>query len=63
MKSSELRLKPDAELEKELGELLKTHFNLRMQHGTQQLANTAQLGAIRREIARVKTIIRERKAA
>ncbi|MFZ9723406.1 MAG: 50S ribosomal protein L29, partial [Burkholderiaceae bacterium] len=47
----------------ELNELLKAHFNLRMQHGTQQLSNTTQLGRVRRDIARVKTIIRERKSA
>jgi large subunit ribosomal protein L29 len=34
-----------------------------MQHATQQLSNTAQLGQVRRDIARVKTLIRERKAA
>jgi large subunit ribosomal protein L29 len=42
---------------------LRAHFNLRMQHGTQQLADTAQLGRVRRDIARVKTLIRERKSA
>jgi large subunit ribosomal protein L29 len=50
-------------LQKELNDLLKAHFNLRMQHGTQQLANTAQLGATRRDIARVRTLLRERKLA
>ena len=63
MKASELRTKDEAGLSKELEELLRAHFNLRMQHVTQQLSNTAQLGQVRRDIARVKTLIRERKAA
>jgi large subunit ribosomal protein L29 len=62
MKASELRAKSEAELSTELESLLRAHFNLRMQHGTQQLANTAQLGAVKRDIARVKTLIRERKS-
>lgn len=63
MKASELRLKDDAALQEELQSLLKAHFNLRMQHGTQQLGNTSQLGNVRRDIARVRTLIRERKTA
>jgi large subunit ribosomal protein L29 len=63
MKTTELRSKSDADLQKELNDLLKAHFNLRMQHGTQQLANTAQLGSTRRDIARVRTLIRQRKSA
>ncbi|MFZ4501659.1 MAG: 50S ribosomal protein L29 [Burkholderiaceae bacterium] len=63
MKASELRTKDEAGLSKELEDLLRAHFNLRMQHATQQLSNTAQLGQVRRDIARVKTLIRERKAA
>jgi large subunit ribosomal protein L29 len=63
MKLSELKTKDDAALNKELEELLRAHFNLRMQHATQQLGNTAQLTVVRRDIARVKTLIRERKAA
>jgi large subunit ribosomal protein L29 len=62
MKTSELRAKSDADLQKELNDLLKAHFNMRMQHGTQQLANTSQLGDTRRSIARVRTLIRERKS-
>lgn len=63
MNASELRTKNDDELKSELESLLRAHFNMRMQHGTQQLANTAQLGQVRRDIARVKTLIRERKSA
>ncbi|MBB5393723.1 MULTISPECIES: 50S ribosomal protein L29 [unclassified Herbaspirillum] len=57
MKASELRGKDKASLEKELGELLKAQFSLRMQIATQQLNNTAQLKKVRRDIARVKTVI------
>lgn len=57
MKASELRGKDEAALAKELTELLKAHFSLRMQVATQQLGNTAQLKKVRRDIARVKTVI------
>ena len=42
-------------------ELLKAHFGLRMQRATQQLTNHTQLGKTRRDVARVKTIIAEKK--
>ena len=61
MKASELRSKDIAALEKEVSDLLKAHFGLRMQKATQQLTNHTQLGNTRREIARVKTIIAEKK--
>jgi large subunit ribosomal protein L29 len=61
MKASELRAKDVAALEKEVSDLLKAHFGLRMQKGTQQLGNTAQLGQVRRDIARAKTILAEKK--
>lgn len=57
MKASELRGKDEAALETELKELLKAQFSLRMQVATQQLNNTAQLKKVRRDIARVKTVI------
>jgi large subunit ribosomal protein L29 len=60
MKASELRAKSPADLNKELIELLKAQFSLRMQLATQQLSNNSQLGKVRREIARVKTILREK---
>jgi len=63
MKAKELRQRTPEELGEEVKSLLRAQFNLRMQHATQQLANTAQLTAVRRDIARVKTLIRERKAA
>jgi large subunit ribosomal protein L29 len=61
MKASELRAKDIAALEKEVTELLKAHFGLRMQKATQQLTNHSQLGNLRRDVARVKTIIAEKK--
>ncbi len=63
MKASELRAKNGDDLQKELGELLKAQFSLRMQHATQQLANTSQIKKVRRDIARVRTVIRQQKAA
>lgn len=61
MKASELRSKDVAALEQEVKDLLKAHFGLRMQKGTQQLSNTASLGDTRRAIARAKTILAEKK--
>ncbi len=63
MKPSELRTMDDAALNKELEDLLRAHFSLRMQKATQQLNNTSQLGKVRRDIARVRTIMRERAQA
>ena len=62
MKANELRAKNGDELQKELNELLKAQFGLRMQHATQQLANTSQIRKVRRDIARARTIIREKAA-
>ena len=61
MKASELRAKDVAALEKEVADLLKAHFGLRMQKATQQLANTSQLGKVKRDIARAKTVLAEKK--
>lgn len=60
MKASELRAKSAGELNQELLELLKAQFSLRMQLATQQLSNTSQLGKVRRDIARVRTILRQK---
>ena len=60
MKASELRSKETAELQTELESLLKAQFNLRMQKATQQLSNTSQLPKVRRDIARVRTIMAEK---
>ncbi len=59
MKVEELRALSLEDLEKELLALLKAQFGLRMQQSTQQLTNTNQLRNVRRDIARVKTIITE----
>jgi large subunit ribosomal protein L29 len=63
MKTSELRAKDVAALEKEVADLLRAHFGLRMQKGTRQLTNHSVLRKTRRDVARVKTIITEKKKA
>ncbi len=60
MKASELRSKDAAELNKELESLLRAQFGLRMQRATQQLSNHSQLGKVRRDIARVRTVLTEK---
>ena len=60
MKASELRTKSADELDKELLDLLRAQFGLRMQLATQQLSNTSQISKVRRDIARVRTLIREK---
>jgi large subunit ribosomal protein L29 len=62
MKASELRGKEPSELQKELEALLRAQFGLRMQLATQQLTNTSQLKKVRRDIARVRTIMKEKSA-
>ena len=59
MKASELRGKNAAELEQELAQLLRAQFGLRMQKATQQLSNTSQLRKVRKDIARVRTVMAE----
>ncbi len=63
MKASELRDKSVEELNAELLGLLREQFNLRMQHATGQLNQTHQLKQVRRNIARVKTIITSKAGA
>ena len=60
MKTTELRNKSVEELTKKLDELKKDLFMLRMQHATNQLDNPMQISATKKDIARVKTIIREK---
>ncbi len=62
-KTADLRAKDVAGLEKEVNDLLKAHFGLRMQKATQQLANHQTLGQTKRDIARAKTILAEKKKA
>ena len=61
MKASEFRAKDVDGLQKEIGDLLKAHFGLRMQKATQNLSNHTQLGNTRRDIARAKTILAQKK--
>ena len=60
MKANELRDKTTAELEAQLTSLKKDLFFLRMQHATNQLDNPIKIQSVKKDIARVKTIIRER---
>ena len=62
MKASELRGKDQEALQKELNELLKAQFGLRMQVATKQLGITSQLKKVRRDIARVKTVMNTKEA-
>ena len=60
MKAKELKNLSVEDLNKKLGELKKDLFMLRMQHATNQLDNPMRLAATKKDIARVKTIIREK---
>ena len=60
MKANELKAKSVADLQQELLSLNKEQFGLRMQVATQQLSNTSQLTKVRRNIARVKTVLTEK---
>jgi len=60
MKASELRAKSAADLDKELNDLLKAQFSLRMQLATQQLSNNSEIRKVRRDIARVRTLLGEK---
>lgn len=60
MKAVELRAKPVADLKNELVELLRAQFSLRMQVATQQLSKVDQIGKVRRDIARVRTVLAEK---
>lgn len=63
MKSADLRHKSEDELKGELIGLRKEAFNLRFQRATGQLENTARVGQVRRDIARIKTILTEKRKA
>ena len=60
MKANEIRSRSETELEAKLAELKKDLFMLRMQHATNHLDNPTRISATRRDIARVKTVIREK---
>lgn len=60
MKAIDLRAKSGDELQQELASLLKAQFSLRMQKATQQLSNNSQFKKVRRDIARVRTVMTEK---
>ena len=62
MKAKELRNSSPDELRKQLQELLQEQFNLRMQRGVGQLTRPSKMQAVRRDIARIKTVMTELKA-
>jgi len=63
MKASEFRAKSENDLKAELLSLTKAQFVMRMQVATQQMTNTAQFREMRRDVARVKTVLTEKKGA
>ena len=63
MKATEIRKMSAAELESKLGELKKDLFQLRLQHATNQLENPIRIAEVKKDIARVKTMIREQQLA
>ena len=63
MKAKELRDMTTAELEAKLADLKKDLFVLRMQHATNQLDNPNKINVVKKDIARIKTIIREKETA
>lgn len=60
MKAAELRERTDDQLQDEILKLKKEQFNMRFQKATGQLENTARIGVVRRDIARLKTVLNER---
>jgi len=63
MKATDVRLMTPDQLEDKLAELKKEQFNLRFQKATGQLENTARVRVVRRDIARIETIARQKRAA
>ncbi|MBK1716313.1 50S ribosomal protein L29 [Thiocystis violacea] len=63
MKANELRKNTNEELQKQLMDLFREQFNLRMQRGTGQLSKPSRMKAVRREIARIKTVMAEMTAS
>lgn len=62
MKARELRTSGSEALQQQLEDLLREQFNLRMQRGVGQLARPSRMRAVRRDIARIKTVMAEQKA-
>ena len=63
MKANDVRKMSSTELETKLADLKKDLFNLRLQHATNQLENPIRIAEVKKDIARVKTIIREQQLA
>ena len=63
MKATEIRKMSAAELEAKLGDLKKDLFQLHLQHATNQLDNPVRIAQVKKDIARVKTLIREQQLA
>jgi large subunit ribosomal protein L29 len=63
MNTKEMRAKSPEDLNKELLDLRKAQFSMRMQVATQQLSKTTELGRVKREIAQIKTILTEKSRA
>ena len=63
MKASEIRELSAEELNTKLGDLKKDLFNLRLQHAVNQLDNPSKIVEVKRDIAKIKTILRERELA
>jgi large subunit ribosomal protein L29 len=62
MKASELKLKSKSELQQELLSLTRAQFGLRMQVATQQMTKTSEMRKVRRDIARIKTVMKQKDA-
>ena len=60
MKTVELRKLSDAELKESMEELAAEHMKLRFQKATMQLTNSARISSVRKEVARIQTILAER---
>lgn len=63
MKASEIRRMSTEDVVEQLGEHRQELFNLRFQQSTRQLSNPSRLGLVRRDIARMETVLRERELA
>jgi len=63
MKATDVRVKTADELTDELAKLKKEQFNLRFQRATGQLENTSRVRVVRRDIARIKTVLREKRGS
>jgi large subunit ribosomal protein L29 len=63
MKAAELRVLDDLELYRRLGDLQEELFNLRFQFATRQLTNHSRIGVVRRDIARVRTLLHQRQTS